>query len=126
MELSNSQVAAISDRLYTTRMRLYLNAHFPESQELPPAELDDAILQLTHRAAQYKLVLETHLAPYVVTAWVMGLDFDERFDTAKNVLENLELDSGTKAEWLWLFVSNAVSILEDGGGTAAAAPLVAN
>ncbi|UFS70706.1 hypothetical protein LPW11_00610 [Geomonas sp. RF6] len=112
--IRHEQVASLGDGIYAERMRLFLNEHFPESREIPKDELEREILELTERAASHQLILETHVAPFIVAAWIMGLDFDDRFHSVKDVLNDLELGSDAKAEWLWRFLDEVTGILEDG------------
>jgi hypothetical protein len=114
LTLSSKQISQIADSIYAERMRHFLNVQFPESKEIPPEVLDPQILELTERAACYKLILQTQVAPFIVAAWIMGLDFDEKFLAVKQVLEDLDMDSGAKAEWLWQFLDRSVGILEEG------------
>lgn len=112
--LRSEQFAAVGDGIYVERMRGYLNEFFPESKEVPPEEMGQTILELTERAAGYKLILETHVAPFIVAAWIFGANFDEEFKTVKDVLEDYDMDTGMKAQWLWDFIEETVGILEDG------------
>jgi hypothetical protein len=98
-------------------MRQYLNEQFPETKEIDNKELEQIILDLTERAAAYKLILETHVAPFIVAAWIMGLEFDQNFIAAKEVLENMDMDSEEKANWLWQFLEDTIGILEDNDST---------
>lgn len=108
------QTRKTGEGIYVERMRRYLNESFPESKEVPREEMDRTILELTERAAGYKLILETHVAPFIVAAWLFGTTFDEDFKAAKAVLEDYEMDTGMKAQWLWNFIEETVGVLEDG------------
>jgi hypothetical protein len=115
---SNKQIKTLGDTIFAERMRCFLNQHFPESQGIASDELEQVILDLTERAAYYKLVLETHVAPFVVSAWLMGLNFDEKFISVKDVLGNLDMDSSAKAEWIWHWLQASLGILEDSSSLA--------
>lgn len=108
------QAKQAGEGIYVERMRSYLSEHFPESREVPPDVMGQTILELTERAAGYKLILETHLAPFIVAAWIFGTSFDEDFKAVKAVLEDYEMGTGMKAQWLWDFIEETVGILEDG------------
>ena len=58
------------------------------------------------------MILETHVAPYIVASWIMGIGFEDKFLAAKEVLEDLDMDSGAKANWLWQFLEETIGILE--------------
>jgi hypothetical protein len=93
MKIYNHQKTTIGNNIYSYRMRQYLNEQFPETMEIDNKELEQIILDLTERAAAYKLILETHVTPFIVAAWIMGLEFDQNFIAAKEVLENLNMGS---------------------------------
>ncbi|WP_129127732.1 DUF4123 domain-containing protein [Geomonas oryzae] len=98
------QLKQLGMSIYLERMRLYLNEVFPESRKVPRASLERMITELTERAAGYKLVLETHVAAFLAAAWILGMDFDESYPAAKEVLLDYEMDCGRKVEWLWDFI----------------------
>lgn len=104
----------MGDKIYAERMRRYLNETFPETRDVPREEMDRTILDLTESAAGYKLILETHVAPFIVAAWLFGKTFDGDFPAVQAVLEDYEMDTGMKAQWLWNFIEETVGILEDG------------
>jgi hypothetical protein len=112
MIIYREQLVQMGNKMYASRMRQYLNAQFPETEEIENKELERIILELTDRAAGYKLILETQVAPFIVAAWIMGIDFDQDFIAVKEVLENLDMDSNEKANWLWQFLEDSIEILE--------------
>ena len=112
MKIYKHQIRDTGNQIYASRMREYLNEQFPESKEMADEELERIILELTDRALGYKLALETHVAPYIVASWIMGIGFEDNFLTAKEVLEDLDMDSGEKANWLWQFLEETIGILE--------------
>lgn len=98
------QLKQLGMSIYLERMRLYLNEVFPESRKIPRSSLDRMVTELTERAAGYKLVLENHVAAFLAAAWILGMDFDDAYPVAKEVLLDYEMDCGRKAEWLWDFI----------------------
>lgn len=111
--LRPEQLKQLGQRIYLGRMRGYLNDVFPETKEMPRNTLEQLIEELTERAAGYKLVLETHIAPFIVAAFVLGMDFDQEYPLALEVLLDYELDSERKAQWLWDFVEVAAGGREE-------------
>jgi len=112
MKIYKNQEIAIGNKGYSSRMRQYLNKQFPETQGINDDELETIILDLTDKAAGYKLILETQVAPFIVACWIMGISFDQNFISAREVLENLDMDSNEKANWLWQFLEETIGILE--------------
>ena len=117
MKIHKHQKTTLGNNIYSCRMRQYLNEQFPETKEIDNTELEQIILDLTERAAAYNLILETHVAPFIVAAWIMGLNFDQNFIAAKEILENLDGDSDEKAQRLWQFLEDTIGILEDDDST---------
>ena len=112
MKITRSQLRDVSDGLRSAHWKAYLAEHFPESLSMPAIDLEQAIARVAERAGHYKLVRDAHVAPYLVAAWVLGEGFEPEFPYAKALLENLELDVGTKAERLWAFLELTVEALE--------------
>jgi hypothetical protein len=112
MKIDKNQKNEIGNKIYASRMRQFMNEQFPATKEIEDQELERIIMNLTDRAAGYKLILETHVAPYIVASWIMGIGFEDNFLAAKEVLEDLDMDSGEKANWLWQFLEQTIGILE--------------
>ncbi|WP_162604873.1 DUF4123 domain-containing protein [Geomonas ferrireducens] len=110
------QLQQLGMSIYLERMRLYLNEVFPESRKVPRANLERMIMELTERAAGYKLVLENHVAAFLAAAWILGMKFDESYPAAREVLLDYEMDCGRKAEWLWDFIDATAASLGTGDG----------
>ena len=102
---------AIGDNIRAERMMIYLNEHFPECRSMPTDELRSTTLRLLNQAVFFKLTRDQDVAPFLVGAWLMGEDFAFNFLTAREILENLDLDSPTKAERLWQFLRTTFDLL---------------
>ena len=102
----------MGNKIYSARMRQFLNEQFPESQQIENNQLEQIILDLTETAAAYQLLLETHVAPFIVASWIMGIGFEDNFISAKEILEDLDMDSDEKANRLWQFLEETIGILE--------------
>jgi hypothetical protein len=114
LEVNIKKANQLGESSYLDSVRLYLYNVFPESKEEPVEYLNEAISMLTQRAkAHYGLVLETDIAPFIVGAWLMGLNFDEQFLTVKAILTNHNLASFEKSEQLWEFLEESFNILEN-------------
>lgn len=114
LEISIKKANQLVEGNYLDSMRLYLYEVFPESKEEPIEYLNKAISSLTQRAkSHYGLILETDIAPFIVGAWLMGLNFDEQFLAVKAILTNDSLASFEKSEQLWGFLEGSFEIFED-------------
>ncbi len=110
------QLQQLGMSIYLERMRLYLNEVFPESRKIPRTDLERMITELTERAAGYKLVLENHIAAFLAAAWILGMNFDESYPAAREVMLDYEMDCGRKADWLWDFIDATVASPGTGDG----------
>lgn len=70
-------------------------------------ELFEKIQMQCARAALYGFVSELDVARYVISAWILGADFDERFAAAREILVSQNLTPTQKSEALEL-LANAV------------------
>ncbi len=114
-KFSRERMNSLGQGIYVERMRRYLYDMFPESEEMPVEKMDQTILKLTERAqSHYGLILETDIAPFIVGAWLMGVDFDEKYLAVKKILSDPNLASFEKSEKLWQFLEDAFRILEEG------------
>lgn len=66
------------------------------------------------RASRYGLVAELDVARYVVTAWLLGTDFDERFPAMAEILNSESLRPAQKAETIELVCTAVLAELAQG------------
>lgn len=108
MKLNRKQINLLADTVYLQRMRNYLYDSFPEAKNESVDELNGILIELTQRAQlKYGMVLEVDIAPFIVGAWVFGVNFDEEFSIVRNILNNSSLASFEKSEKLWFFIEKA-------------------
>ncbi len=112
LKISELQSAELGEASYLHRMRQYLYDNFPEARQVPADEMEAAITDLTNKAAVYNLTQETDVAAFITTAWLMGLDFDQKFTAVGNTLSNFDLPSYEKTEFLWQFIEQSFATLK--------------
>jgi hypothetical protein len=78
----------------------FLHSSFPDSLEMEPGELHDGVLFLLEKAASYGLETEADQVNYVITGYLLGLNFDTQTPAALEVLTDPYLNGTQKAEWL--------------------------
>jgi len=107
--IRKEQMDALSndaEKRYVTRLIDYLQKHFPEAVQTPPVTLRAAVREQIAKARSYRLITERQIAKYVITAWVMGPNFDKDYPTAKRTLtskKTAEQKSKWLADWTKLF-----------------------
>ena len=101
--ITESQLARMGEASFVARLRRVLMESFPEEiRSIPAAELDAQIRQ-AHRAEAYGLKNEVSVATFVATAWMLGPDFDTRFDIAHTTLKSIVAYRSSKSSWLQSF-----------------------
>lgn len=111
LKLRNKQIELIGTDS-SGRLREFLCSSFPEAKEIPKEEMNEQLMKLTERSKKYGLYLETQVAPFVVCAWLMGLEFDEQYGVVRKTLNDPILSSAEKTEFLWQFVEKSFQTLE--------------
>lgn len=103
LSITDRQVDEISASMMSNFIRRsddFLRSQFPEAAVNPPGSLDAPIARLLRQGSAYGLTTERQLLTYVVTGWLLGLDFDSAFPAATFVLNSPEYTADDKAEWL--------------------------
>jgi hypothetical protein len=85
---------------FAARLALLLQQHFEEARQVPSRQLQDDIARTVRRAQVYGLATERDAAAFVITAFLLGENFDDDFPAAQQVLTSPVLGGADKAEWL--------------------------
>ncbi|EHR70166.1 hypothetical protein BurJ1DRAFT_1294 [Burkholderiales bacterium JOSHI_001] len=99
MHINPDQMARLADTSFNERMVQVLAAADPKA----PAELRSeagqrTLNQLTDRARAHGLQSELDIGRFIVTAWVLGPDFDTRFPAMREILAEPRLSPTQKAD----------------------------
>lgn len=97
--LSTEQRQGLADASLVSRLQEFLNATYPESREVPAAEMKAILRVQLQRCQGYGFTTERQAAIYVVTAWLLGERFDEEHAAAVEVLTG-DADPDLKAQLL--------------------------
>jgi hypothetical protein len=92
-------LAASTERGFEQRAAAFLREHFDDVRALEPHALDTFVRTQLTRARLYRLETEHELVTYLVAAWMLGSDFDERLPPARASLRS-SVAPRWKAEWL--------------------------
>ena len=111
INLKKEQLTAVSKRRYASKMRRFLNEAFEESLLIPAVDMEATILEQTDKAATYGITAEDDLAAYLSCSWLMGTDFDQKFNTIQAVLLQQSLSGPEKAQALWNFTESSFTLL---------------
>lgn len=89
MQIRKEQLRALNEhkaRTYELRLAKFLRAQFPDATLDSDEILRRGIVTQIKKAQRYGLVSELAIADYVITAWVLGDEFDIKFPAAQEVL----------------------------------------
>jgi hypothetical protein len=103
MRLRREQFTALAGPVgteFASRLALLLKQDFEEARQFPPEQLQDDITRTVRRAQAYGLATERDAAAFVITAFLLGEEFETDFPAAQQVLTSPVLGGADKAEWL--------------------------
>lgn len=104
--------AAAQSRLVDQLARLLVH-FFPDAARVRRATLRAGVASQVTRARALGLVAEAHAAQYVIAAWMLGRDFEERFPEARRVLLRGAYPPALCAEWLRAWAPAVLDGLEE-------------
>lgn len=108
---SEAQMQRIGEQHFLDRLRSLLAEQFPDQQaDLQAPEFEPQVRRLVERAATYGLGDEQSAAGFVLTAWLLGAEFDTDFPDLQTLLRDDTLTARQKSAALESF---AQALLED-------------
>jgi hypothetical protein len=110
-----SALAAPVGTEFVARLALLLQRHFEDARQAPPDQLRSDINRTIRRAQAYGLATERDAAAFVVTAFLLGENFDNEFPAAQQVLTSPVLGGSDKAEWLEQWTTQLFQALAPAG-----------
>ena len=115
MQFHADQIDRLSELQFRERLIQVLSAIDPSAErELhSPAGLSqlDALIA---RARGYGLLAELDIGRFVVTAWLLGLDFDQRFPAMQEILTEPRLSPTQKADAIEQLCTTVLDRLHQG------------
>ena len=99
LRFSEEQFSQLAELRFERRLTQVIVDSDPSALEALSNERGRGILRTQcAKARGYGLITELEIARYVITAWLMGLDFDTRFPAMAEILNTAELTPMQKAE----------------------------
>lgn len=74
------------EHAFELRLECFLRQQFPAVAAVQTDKLRCEIGTQTQKSRQYGMETETGIAAYVITSWLLGVDFDTQFPAAQEVL----------------------------------------
>jgi hypothetical protein len=104
MQITNEQRVALGYAPFVERFRVLLLECFPQaSVSLDHKEFGSIAVEQAKVARSYGLRSESAVATFLLSAWLLGVDFDRRIPAIHEQLTSA-LHESDKAEWLEAFV----------------------
>jgi hypothetical protein len=98
---------------FEERVKNYLYETFPDAQDIPNEQMISTVLDLLEKAYAYGFEAEDDLAIYIVTAYLLGVNFDSEFPAAKHILTDPAFSANEKAEQLQFWTHELLKTLEE-------------
>jgi hypothetical protein len=98
---------------YVSRLTNFLRERFPDAAQEPVEKLRPEVTAQIAKARGYGLSTEQELADYVISAWLLGQDFDKDFPAAREVL-TAPISGNMKAYFLEQWTKQLFEELEGG------------
>jgi hypothetical protein len=115
LEFSSQQISAIGESRFQERLLEFLLKNQPDTQGvLDTTEGKKTLAEQCSKARHYGLSTELALANYVITAWLLGADFDTRFPAMNEILSDPTTDGTQKSELIAQIASLVLGKLEAG------------
>ena len=112
LRICDEQMESMGRAIFIDRVTGFLIQRFPDAGQLERSELAEAIARQIEKAEAYGLCTERHATKYVVTAWLLGVDFDTEFPAAREVLPSKKLTAEEKVDWLQAWTTAIFAALE--------------
>ena len=115
LTINEAQLSNIADSLFEQKFVRFLHEQAPDSIGAIETPEGRAILRdQIASARRYGFNSEADLSTYILTAWLMGPDFNVRFPAMTEVLESKSLSPSEKAEALSQISTMVLGELADG------------
>ena len=99
LRFSEEQFAQLAELRFERRLTQILIDADPRAEEALSTEDGRTVLRgQVAKSRRYGLTTEIEIARYVITAWLMGLDFDTKFPAMAEILTSEDLLPSQKAE----------------------------
>ena len=98
---------------FIERAIAFLYENFPESLDEDTDELTETVGSLIEKADSYGLVTEQQAMNYIISSWLLGVDFDKEFPAAKKTLNSKDFSPDEKSDWLAKWTEKVFAAFEE-------------
>jgi hypothetical protein len=105
--------ARATEERFVDRTVNFLQMQFPDAREEPRPLLRSIVADQMARARGHGFSAELDLVTYMISAWVLGAQFDEDFPAVSEKLASPGLTPGDKAAWLAEWTQTLLRTLQE-------------
>ena len=115
LSFSSQKLDTIAEARFQQRLSDMMLESLPDSRGvIDTPEGQKTIAEQCAKARSYGMSTELDIANYVITAWLLGLDFDTRLTAMREILAMPELTASQKATLITQVSSVVLAELEKG------------
>ena len=117
LKLSSDQTAVFAEearRAYEDRVIDFLREKFDDARALRRRDVRPFVRSQIAKADGYGLISEQQVAAYVMLAWLLGVDFDEKFPLIQRALIDPTIDPEEKVTFLIEHTAEFLNALSEG------------
>ena len=116
LTLRKEQIEALdkeSSDNFLERIYDFLNEEFNDIKNENKKELMIKLEKLKDKGLSYNLITEQQIIIFIITAWLLGENFDTDFPKANAVLLSPDYSPDDKTEWLTKWTESLFKALEE-------------
>lgn len=115
LTLTSDQLNAIAEARFKQRLSDLLLESLPDSRGvIDTPQGQKTLTEQCSKARSYGMRAELDIANYIITAWMLGIDFDSRFTAIKEILAKPELTASQKTALITQVTSVLLTELQKG------------
>ncbi|MBL8484763.1 MAG: hypothetical protein JNJ60_21390 [Rhodocyclaceae bacterium] len=116
LTLVPQQLEALAQERFLDRVVGVLERAYPDSSEdLHSSATRAALRDLYEKSQRYGFSSELDIARYLITAWLLGVDFDTRFPAMAQILAAPSMTASQKADAIERVTTTLLDLLAAGG-----------
>lgn len=115
LRISEAQMESMARERFLDRVTAILADSYPESRGgLAGGDTREVMRAMYAKAHGYGFSVELDLARYIITAWILGTDFDTRYPAVAELLALQTLSPAQKSEAMEQMTTTLMEMLNQG------------
>ena len=115
LQISEAQMEAMARERFLDRVTAILADSYPGSRAgLASGDTREVMRAMYAKARGHGFTVELDLARYIITAWILGIDFDTRYPAMAELLALQTLSPAQKSEAVEQMTTTLMEMLNEG------------